>query len=89
MSVSGTTLTDQCLRKHSSYLGSNGRPNNPGTSLPSGYTLLSLIPSLGGPFALRARVACYRAAKDGRATEPPSASRPMRVTPAAARSKDL
>jgi hypothetical protein len=28
---------------------------------------------LGGPLALRARVACYRAAEDGRATEPADA----------------
>ena len=55
--------------------------------------MLSLIRSLGGRLAEEARVALYRAASIGRATEPRLAgsrgSRPWRATIAAARKEDL
>ena len=85
--VVATTPTDQHPRNRSSYLGSNGSPIAPHQCPHLLGALLNF--GLGGPLALRARVASYRAAKDCRATEPPSASRPIRVTAAAARNKGL
>ena len=62
------------LRHHSSYQGVERNPDSPTSMLPiPGVHCPILVLLLGGPLALRARVACYRAAESGRATEPADA----------------